>query len=1146
MGDASEASECVFWSIMKTSQDQYKQSPKYAPQLGDTVLLSKGIRIEYELSGGESAPFFFPSIPHGIRSLASSSPPAKASFSSSYELSFHYGFLDLVSAIYGKWKLEGVSEEGFPPELALGYPVDTGRMSHLADWLGVNAEDASTDTSRGFVLVKMTKVASAASFKAAWEDLHPHFQSALQDSPSDSHEVSPLLSQFETWGTHYISQLTLGDQILQVFVYQSDKLKAIEQGFPVEYRSGPFASIFEQYTQPGPYGYAEYAGKVFPLSADPAFEGIRPHLKDESYHVDESIFQLKVPDNFEMLDLLEARIPIACSLSQLASLLPDQAQQVQWHSVWDNGLVLKYNKLFGNALAKPKAGFPYQSLYKSYRSPFPTTYSTNQMTIGGSLIDLKDIKALNPENVDRLVVFADVVELTGHAALPGKQVFVFCREFRAVNSDQTWFETAVSKSAYADFNLYCDEFQGTLLLRCGKSLLRKVLLNGQSMTLKADGGIGFGQSFVKTPAITLLDSLADPLSYAAALPLLAARSFLEYPISETAGRLGLATLNWLDLLFQHSTHEELLGIALQAFSIVKNGLPSPDSPRNVPYQSYPAFAPLVSSLVSAIDGFNDRLESYAQAIEIRKSEERTAKSLEELNQNLQQVGQFLLAQNDAFAAKENDITKFKQAVIDRQNEALEETQKKQQDMLDKLNKQQDVVDKAFEKLKREIAIYIAEEAIQFAMDVALIAVDIYQASRALRTLRQDTEEAKEIKKTSSQIKEALRLMKGFNDLLKQTRTTGKTSADVRKALKSLHNRADDVFPSKEQWNEYDLSIYAALSPLSSKISYANTFIKEIRLLAERGRAYIDLGGKISQIQYQLFLAGGEQDISKRQADRLSQLDRLVNQPDLSPAEASQIDLFLAGGILQSHAHKLTLQLAKTLQLQDAALQYYYLQQPSPIHNYEILGLKETIVNQAAQSVAALENFNPPPADFQEPVEIAIKGVSTDRFGSAVSESPITADTYLNFLSEGVAIDIPLDHPDFINYVRVRVNKIEVEVEGITSTDSGKVDVQLLNYANPFQDRDFQRQPLSFKSIPQRFAYVYELETGKGVFGNGNSGPLGEQIMKLTPFGRWLVKLPQGNLNENKGMRFAGKTVDIKLRFWCNAIRLNAFFQLPAD
>jgi hypothetical protein len=60
-----------------------------------------------------------------------------------------------------------------------------------------------------------------------------------------------------------------------------------------------------------------------------------------------------------------------------------------------------------------------------------------------------------------------------------------------------------------------------------------------------------------------------------------------------------------------------------------------------------------------------------------------------------------------------------------------------------------------------------------------------------------------------------------------------------------------------------------------------------------------------------------------------------------------------------------LKLVKTLALQDSALQYYYLQPPSPIRSYDLPSLKEVVVSQAENSISALESFPSKPSDLKE-------------------------------------------------------------------------------------------------------------------------------------------------------------------------------------
>ena len=55
-----------------------------------------------------------------------------------------------------------------------------------------------------------------------------------------------------------------------------------------------------------------------------------------------------------------------------------------------------------------------------------------------------------------------------------------------------------------------------------------------------------------------------------------------------------------------------------------------------------------------------------------------------------------------------------------------------------------------------------------------------------------------------------------------------------------------------------------------------------------------------------------------------------------------------------------------------------------------------------------------------------------------------------------------------NYVTAKVKSIVASIEGVTSTEEKKHDVQLTFLGNPFFDRDLDRHSLSFRT-PSRWA-----------------------------------------------------------------------------
>ena len=120
-----------------------------------------------------------------------------------------------------------------------------------------------------------------------------------------------IIGLFSKYGTHFLSGYSVGDCIYQVFVYDEQVYNGVLQQFPQNPNNlfGYNGVLFRLFTKPRytvphsdlAFGHSEHVGKVLALSRDPHLETIRPHLKDSTYNVNESIFTFLT--NFSIFEM---------------------------------------------------------------------------------------------------------------------------------------------------------------------------------------------------------------------------------------------------------------------------------------------------------------------------------------------------------------------------------------------------------------------------------------------------------------------------------------------------------------------------------------------------------------------------------------------------------------------------------------------------------------------------------------------------------------------------------------------------------------------------------------------------------------------------------------------------------------------------
>ncbi len=256
------------------------------------------------------------------------------------------------------------------------------------------------------------------------------------------------------------------------------------------------------------------------------------------------------------------------------------------------------------------------------------------------------------------------------------------------------------------------------------------------------------------------------------------------------------------------------------------------------------------------------------------------------------MGRFLIEQNRALAEKEKDVVNYHDQVDQKQQAMLKDGEKKVDDLKKKLEVQQKVMDEAGPKLEAAVSAYITEQELQAFIQLAGAVGSLFAGGAGIAFIR--ASELEGIERLMKKIDAAMKLIDGISKLYSAVDLTVQTAIAASNALSKLPDETD--FPSALEWTEFDAEVYAAVGPITSKVPYANTYLKEAKILSARGRAYIDAASQVSKLQYEMMLNGWQKEVSKRQSERLKDLGNILSQPDLTALDAERIDLFELGSI----------------------------------------------------------------------------------------------------------------------------------------------------------------------------------------------------------------------------------------------------------
>jgi hypothetical protein len=149
-------------------------------------------------------------------------------------------------------------------------------------------------------------------------------------------DARPFLQSFQTLGTHYVSKVTAGDRIFQVFAYDQPAFDRLTSAFNnsakgTDYVDGLNAMPFQYYTTPHststgvPLGYVKARGIVNIVSDDPDFaESVKAGLWNDSERAGGNSIFMAYKQTGPPLDLsrFQAVVPIGFELTPLGNLIP--------------------------------------------------------------------------------------------------------------------------------------------------------------------------------------------------------------------------------------------------------------------------------------------------------------------------------------------------------------------------------------------------------------------------------------------------------------------------------------------------------------------------------------------------------------------------------------------------------------------------------------------------------------------------------------------------------------------------------------------------------------------------------------------------------------------------------------------------------
>ncbi|MGV9658192.1 MAC/perforin domain-containing protein [Streptomyces koyangensis] len=1108
------------------------------PAVGDGANLLFGYR---PWSASDSSPAFFAPA----EAPAARPDPELIDEDDKWEgpvVTVHPDAASLVSAVYGYQVELGAAEKGEVPAgpLVLQDSDAAASAETLGEYLGV-----TLGPGLGYLLVRHQRtsgrrkhplVTAEMSAKAS-EYLTPGALGAASALPLLPPGETPTLEQaqkyldfFETYGTHFVSEITYGEVIYQAFSYEReyfdtsvkklfDRL-ADDRAQVTGKKSLDFrAMTTEPFGERG--GVKEY-GKILAYSRDPELAATvaAGRWRDKAFAGDhDSIFAPNLQGDFDLIDDCSQVVPISLTFHGLPDLFPERNLVLTADRLLRGGLLHKYAP--GVQLSVSRKRPDWATYYPKSSGSWLSTLATPTVDVYQERTDLSAVKIGRPADVENFRVTTHVLQVSSAEPTPVPGTSVQLLAHVLDTSEHAGLpELRLTKQALESLTLHCGNMFGALRLAAeDPSAAHYTLLDGLRFAdsdtvepstkrpwVKADASV------TGTPPDGLVSSAANSLQFS----LVTAEAMLapQGPGSEGVRALGRRFLEWLARIIPERTTDAGLSVLrARALFLARMDGVLEDAATEVPYLTYKAYQPLVGALLEKAKLVRGDLHRLQERIEQRKQTELLAENQEEINQSIKETGRVLVGYLRALQEHQGDVAAQHQLIVKRRQDEYAKAITDVDALRRAVNQELQKVNSEVAKFKQNVQDWESDQWLAFGISAAQTIFAI-GASFVVPTNAPDA-----VKKFANTVEMLQKLAEVIQKLAEIAGNLFDTVANVTRMQDAL-GKVDGKLelPAPHEWAELEINFRNTLLPAGCTDELkvlADPLVVAFGALARRGKAWVEAGARMTQLRQEADAAVVAAGLNAKQKERLERLDLKLNSGNTRAPEVDHIDLIGLTGEAEFQLKQTLSALARVLVQQDGAVQYEYLGLPSRPASFDIAGLIQVIADQQTAIIDGIHLLQPRPQKVPEPITYRVEGV------------PVKA-----LLDGDFTFTIPSDAREFENYAMVRVDKVIARVKGVKSAE-GTYALTLVYGGSPFHDRNKAKHVLTFRTIERRFGpYEYDRETGKLKFG-GEDGPFDKKITRVTPFSTWKVGVPT-RLAPNKGVEFTGPTTDVELDFHITA------------
>ncbi|GAB6041394.1 MAC/perforin domain-containing protein [Endothiovibrio diazotrophicus] len=1108
--------------------------------LGQTASLLHGYRPGWNPAAGELKLL----VPARQRALAAQPlPELSARGDWGYpEVSLHDTPESLLSALFD-YTVEAPGEDA--PQLPAGaltlFSGDGPRSREtLQARLGVPLND-----QRRYALVKLTREDGEARYDTAKAEVDEAFTreleqlgSALEQEPALTAErAAHYLRLFEEWGTHYVSAVRLGDRIVQVFAYAPEpfeRVRAAHAGRPLPLRDLD-ALDFVYFTSPAGQavdGFVAEYGNLLCLSHSRTFveQLAGGEWREEERAHGDSIFAPFLYDRLHRLDRLNReyrdQAPIGVRLAPMNSAGDRRGRR--WERVFKSAMAAVFGGRVTLRFPPSRDTRAFRPLLGDDHGGLLSTLPTPTINLYRGHLDLAELRLAHRETVEEFTAYGYVIaaDSATPVALPGSRRvrlvghILDLRTPGNAGGEPTVLELAgIGPDA---LEIHCGRFLGVARLQRADGEAWEVICDGLRYRRGSDGMPRVTGNVFAPPSAEALDEVCTSIEFSMAF----AEAVLGFQRSPSADEavppLQQVVRDYLRWLPRGGITEAPLERCRRRVELTRLRLRASDLGGYRTDADHGAFVPLLHSsryerpvqdLLALTERVAEEIRDCTRQIDRRCREERDQARAETLNRNIIDSGRLLARLIQATAKHRGDLAAHYDAVLHAQ-EGEATRQKTQIGFLEeRLHAQQQAVDAAAMRYREALQVELEEQAFQASIGVVFdVAANLFTLAKAV--VVPGAQAGAFV--AAVNLAQSARDIQNIQDVFKSTtrlydaaaRQAGDEMGRMLETQRSLDRLGGGSFgdTGKLLWNETVINFRAVMAQSKSTDAVVAAAAAELatafELLVLRGKAVVGAKAKLHQLLREIHTAEGMKGVNEAHAKRLQRLiERLDGPAAIRPLEEKgEIDLVGLTGLLDFQRRQMLAMLAKTFLLQDQALQYETLQPPTLIRNYAILGFLDARRAQGQARIAA---------------ESALAARPANELETVVVKRRVSSDALLHGACH--ALRIPSDDPQFAPYVTLRVVDLVVRVAGIERTDGGHYNVRATFQSAPFYDRDLTRRRMTFHTPSRTMSFIHPLDDA----GSAASGPTppassDERPSEITPFGEWLIELPE--VPTNRGLR----------------------------